>query len=207
MKTSKLLTIACSIFMLSASPVLMAQSGDEAFGKGSNILSLGVGLGGNYTYYGGGYTSTPDFVLSYENGTFGDVGPGTISLGALLAFKGVSYDYTDYHSGYYYNQSWTYYIIGIRSAYHLTIPSAPRFDPYVGIMLGYYDISYKVSSSDPYFNSPGDPYYATYSNSYASYMAFSLYIGARYYVSNRVGLWLELGYGYTDAALGICFKL
>ncbi len=192
--------------MLAATSAVYAQS-DEAFGKGSNILNVGVGLGGDYTYFGDGYTSTPDFVLSYENGTFGNVGPGTISLGALVAFKGIGYDYTDYHTGYYYNQNWTYYIIGFRSAYHLTIPSAPRFDPYAGLMLGYYDISYKVTSSDPYYNHPGDPYYGTYSASYAGYMAFGLYIGARYYVSEHVGLWLELGYGYTDAAIGVCFKL
>ncbi|HTA27422.1 MAG TPA: hypothetical protein VK809_06525 [Bacteroidia bacterium] len=207
MKINKPIALLSFCLILGSTPEVFAQSGDAAFEKGSNIINIGVGLGGNYTYFGDGYTSTPDFVISYDNGTFGDVGPGTISLGALVAFKGISYDYTDFRTGYYYNQNWSYYIIGVRGAYHLTIPSAPRFDPYAGLMLGYYDIGYKVSSSDPFFNHPGDPYYATYSNNYASYVAFSLYIGARYYLSNRVGLWLELGYGYTDAALGICFKL
>ena len=200
--------------MLCTSPVAYSQtsnstdySNSTAFGKGSNVLSLGIGLWGDYTYFGPGYTSSPNFVISYDNGTFGNVGPGTISLGALLSYKGIGYSYTDYHSGYYYNQNWSYYIIGLRSAYHLSIASIPRFDPYVGIMLGYYDIGYKESSNDPYFDNPGNPYYGYYTNNYSSYFAFSLYIGARYFVTNHVGVWLELGYGYTDAALGISFKL
>ena len=205
MKTSKLLKSISTALILGISSAAFAQ--DQAFEKGTNILSLGVGLGGSYTYYGDGYSSTPNFVVAYENGTFGNVGPGTISLGALFSYKGISYDYSDYHSGFYYNQSWTYYIIGIRSAYHLTIASAPRFDPYVGVMIGYYDIGYKVSSNDPDFNIPGNPYYGYYADNYASYLAFSMFIGARYYVSNRIGLWLELGYGYSDAAFGVTFKL
>jgi len=176
------------------------------FGKGSNVISVGIGVGGSYTYIGDGYTSTPNFVLTYDNGTFGNVGPGTISLGALLAYKGVSYDYTDPFSGYYYDQSWSYFILGVRGAYHLNIPAAPRFDPYVGLMLGYYDISYKETSSDPEFNNPRSPYYYYYTNTYNSYVAFSLFIGARYYISNSFGLWLELGYGYSDAAVGVSFK-
>jgi len=211
MKTNNLLSILCTALLLNMPAVGLCQtpvqsSGDESFGKGSNILSMGIGLGGEYTYYGDGYTSSPNLVLSYDNGTFGNIGPGTISLGALLSYKGISYDYTDYHSNYYYNQNWTYYLIGIRSAYHLTIPSAPRFDPYIGIMLGYYDISYKEASDDPYYNLPGNPNYNYYVNNYSSYLAFSLYIGARYYVTNRIGVWLELGYGYSNAALGISFK-
>jgi hypothetical protein len=211
MKTQKLIPVIVSLFSMNISMPALAQTSagptSDAFDKGSNIINLGLGLGGYYTYNGPNYSSTPNFVLSYDNGTFGNVGPGTISLGALLSFKGISYDYTNYNSGYYYNQSWTYYILGLRSAYHLTIPSCPKFDPYAGIMLGYYDIGYKVSSNDPEFNVPGNPYYFYYVNNYSNYLALSFYLGARYYVSNKVGLWLELGYGYTDAALGVCFKM
>jgi hypothetical protein len=182
-------------------------SNTDAFGQGSNILSVGLGLGGDYTYYGNGYSSTPDLVLSYDNGTFGNVGPGTISLGGLLAYKGVSYSYTDPYTGYNYSQNWYYYIIGFRSAYHWNFTNNGHFDPYIGLMLAYYDIGYKSSSNDPYYNHPGDPYYYYYANTYNSYLAFSLYLGARYYLSDRVGIWLELGYGYSNAAVGVCFKL
>ncbi len=214
MKTKKLLIGGVCLGALTMiSPMAYSQSetpsgGDNSpgFGKGTNLLSIGLGLGGSYTYFGDGYTSTPNFVLTYDNGTFGNVGPGTISLGALVAYKGISYDYTDFHSGYYYDQKWNYVILGFRSAYHFAIPTMHRFDPYVGVMLAYYDISYRETSSDPEFNVPGNPYYTYYVNNYSSYMAFSLYIGARYFVTNKIGLWLELGYGYSDAAIGVSFK-
>lgn len=182
-------------------------SNTNAFGQGSNVLNAGIGLGGYYSYYGDGYSSTPNFVLSYDNGTFGNVGPGTISLGGLFAYKGISYSYTDFNSGYNYSQTWSYYIIGIRSAYHWDFTRNNHFDPYIGLMLAYYDIGYKSSSNDPNYNDPHSPYYYYYSNTYGSYMAFSIYLGARYYVSNSVGIWLELGYGYSNAAIGVCFKL
>jgi len=202
-----------AIGLLSTAQVGFSQSSStlpsntNAFGQGSNALNVGVGLGGDYTYYGNGYSSTPNLVISYDNGTFGNVGPGTISLGGLLAYKGISYSYTNFNSGYIYNQNWHYYIIGFRSAYHWNFTTNDRFDPYIGLMLAYYNVGYTSNSTDPYYNHPGDPYYSYYSNTYGSYMAFSLYLGARYYLSNRVGIWLELGYGYSNAAIGVCFKL
>ena len=48
----------------------------QVFGKGTNLINMDVGLGGYYTYWGSGYYETPNFVIDYENGTFGNVGPG-----------------------------------------------------------------------------------------------------------------------------------
>jgi hypothetical protein len=45
-----------------------------------------------------------------------------------------------------------------------------------------------------------------YNHSYTSYLALSLYVGFRFYITPAVGLWAELGYGYTTLALGINFK-
>ncbi len=102
MKTLKFISTLSTAAILCLSPVAYGQNGGsgdgQAFGKGSNILSLGIGLGGDYIYDGPGYTSSPNFVLTYDNGTFGNVGPGTISLGLLFSYKGASYSYTDFHS-------------------------------------------------------------------------------------------------------------
>jgi hypothetical protein len=210
MKTSKLITalsISGLIFFSfissaqSSNTVISDQSTTEGFGKGSNVIGIGLGLGGNYTDIYSGYSSTPNFVLTYDNGTFGNVGPGIISLGGLFSYKGVSYTGYD-GAGYPYDDSWHYYIIGFRAAYHWDFTSNPHFDPYAGLMLAYYDISASTSFNDPYYNGIGNPYNATY----ASYTALSLYIGARYFVSNKIGIWLELGFGYSNAALGVSFK-
>ena len=176
----------------------------QTFTKGSNVINVGIGLGGYYNYWGSGYSSTPNFVISYENGTFPNVGPGTISLGGLLSYKGISDNYTD---GYTYTNKWTYWILGFRSAYHWNFTSSTKFDPYAGLMLGYYFLSHTYSSNDPNYNHPGDPYYHYYTDSYGNYASLSLFLGARYYVSNNVGFWAELGWGYTNLALGVNFKL
>lgn len=176
----------------------------ESFGKGTNVISLGVGVGGVYTYWGSGYSQTPNFVLAYENGTFGNVGPGTISLGLLASYKGISYNYTNH---FFYDQKWNYWIIGLRSAYHWNFTHSAKCDPYAGLMLGYYYLGYKFTTNDPDYNVPGDPYYYVYNASYSSYWALSAFIGFRYYVASKVGLWAELGYGYTTLALGLNFKL
>ena len=206
---SALLTITCSASFgqeTAPQPVASAPTNNSAFSKGTNVINAGVGMGGYYNYWGAGYYETPNFILSYENGTFGNVGPGTISLGALLSYKGIGDNYIA-GDGYNYTDTWTYWILGFRSAYHLNINGAPRFDPYAGLMLGYYFLNHSFSTNNPNYTHPGDPGYVYYTASYPNYAALSLYVGARYYLSNTVGIWGELGYGYTTLAVGINFKI
>jgi hypothetical protein len=169
------------------------------------MLSLGIGFGGVYNYWGFGYTESPNIILSYDNGTFGHVGPGLISLGGLLSYKSVGYDFSS--GPYYYNQSWSYWIIAFRSAFHWNFTNSQRCDPYIGLMLGYYFLGYHFSSNDPAVNAPGDPYYATYYNAtYNGYLAFSAYLGFRYFVTDKIGFWAEIGYGYSNLAFGASYK-
>ena len=204
------LAIITALF-ISTNSFAQQNSGSDnpvTFAKGDNVFNLGVGIGGAYSYWGDGYSETPNFILSYENGTFGNVGPGTISLGGLVSYKGISYDWNGGgRNDYNYSEKWNYWIIGFRSAYHWNFTTSSKFDPYVGLMLSYYVISHSFSSNDPYYNQPGNPGYYYYYNNYPSYLGLSLFIGARYYLSSKIGLWAELGYGYTTLALGVNFKL
>jgi len=214
MKTTKVFFTVSLGSLLLSSVACFGQSGDSAsriysnatynttpaFTKGTNVINLGIGLGGDYSYFGPGYIQIPDFVVSYENGTFGNVGPGTISLGGLLAFTGTSYTYFNEPTGTTYTDRWMYSILGFRSAYHLNVPSCPRFDPYAGLMLAYYYVGYSHTGSDA-------PYTYYYSSAYPSYLSPSVFIGARYYLSNTVGLWAELGYGYSNLAIGVSLKM
>jgi hypothetical protein len=185
-----------------------ALSGNpRTFDAGANVLNVGIGIGGDYYYWGPGYVQTPDFVLSYENGTFGNIGPGTISLGGLLDYTGTSYSYVNPGNGYTYTNNWNYWILGFRSAYHWNFTTSHRFDPYAGLMLGYYFINYSHTTNDPHVTEPADPGYVYYSAVYSNYLALSVFLGARYYVSNNVGLWAELGYGYSNLAIGVNFRL
>ncbi len=210
MKTKNIITALGILFLSSTSAFVSAQSSNnsnlpsnmDAFGKGTNVLSLGIGLGGSYTY---GTSESPNLVITYDNGTFDRVGPGIISLGGLLSYKSLTSTYTSYYygpgpGGYYYNinQTYSYFVLGFRAAYHWNFTTSRKFDPYAGFMLAYYDIGYKQTGDLP----PG----AVYTAAYSSYTALSLYLGARYYLSEHVAVWLELGFGYSNAALGVSYR-
>src|ERR1700761_1397746 len=109
---------AITVNILSLLPLAgFAQSDNPnpvTFPQGTNVLGIGVGIGGRYDEWGPGYTQTPEFVLSYENGTFGNVGPGTISLGGLVAYTGTAYTYYDRGSDYTSTNHLNYWVIGFR---------------------------------------------------------------------------------------------
>ena len=201
MKKLILILLLSPIFLNSALAQHVSQgasAGTESFSQGTNALAIGVGIGGTYGWWGPGYSSTPNLVISYENGISGNgkVGPGTISLGGLLSYKDISNTSNNPNNYYYYKQNWSYLILGLRAAYHWNFTGNAKFDPYAGIMIGYNFVSYSSSSNDPFWNNP----------SYDSYTAISLFLGCRYYVTKSIGLWAELGYGYTNLSLGVNFK-
>jgi hypothetical protein len=175
------------------------NSDAQHFNNGDNVLSPGVGFGsslGNYTYS----TQTPAISLQYEHGNWDVGGPGVISLGGYLGYKSYSNNYADVFYGY--TQKWTWLIIGLRSAYHFNMINAKNVDLYGGLMLSYNILTYKYSSA--YTNS----YYENlYHGSYGSGFSLSLYIGGRYYFTDNVAAFLELGYGISNATIGASFRL
>ncbi|MEO6883964.1 MAG: hypothetical protein ABI199_08060 [Bacteroidia bacterium] len=202
-----LLTAGLAAFGLLFSTSVKAQG----FDKGTNVINLGVGFGGEYTYFGAGYSATPAISVSYEQGIWPNIGPGTISLGGLFAYKGISYsnNFQDWDGNgiwqnYTEKDSWTYYIIGLRAAYHLKTKN-DKFDPYAGLMIGYYHTSYSYTNTDPNYGHPGYYGYNTTAQSYSSYVTPSFFIGARYMFSN-FGIFGELGYGYSNLTLGLSYK-
>lgn len=188
------------------------SSGDGAWAQGTNVIGVGVGFGGgldSYSYLGGWSTSaSPGFMLSYEHGINEHWGIGLAVTYATSSLTGPTE--TDYNltTGvpFTYVDSWKFTATGIiiRGAYHFTVNS--KFDPYVGLGLGYFDFSAKYTDNDP--NDALNPYYVEPSVSLGG-AAFTAFVGARYYVASSVGIWAELGYtGYAGNLinLGLNFK-
>ncbi|MGP8215516.1 MAG: hypothetical protein ACLQQ4_08130 [Bacteroidia bacterium] len=184
-------------------PSAEPSTNNSEFMKGTNIISTGIGINSFYNYWGDGYYETPNFVLTFENGTFGNVGPGTISLGGLFSYQDINENFTG-TNGYHYYGNWAYWALSFRSAYHLIVPGAPKFDPYAGVMLGYYFFNQTFSTNNPDYTPPDSPIYTT---TPPNYFALSMYVGARYFLSNTVGIWGEFGSGYTPFTFGASFKL
>jgi hypothetical protein len=186
------------------------SSGDDAFGQGVNIINAGIGFGGglsSYSYLGGWSTSaSPGYMLSFEHGLNDHWGLGlafTYATSSLTSPTETDYSPTT-GLPFTYTEGWKFTAIGIvvRGVYHFATSS--KFDPYVGIGLGYFDFSSKYTNNDPNASTA----YAVTAPSLGG-VAFSGFLGARYYFSSSIGVWAELGYtGYAGNLLnlGLNFK-
>ena len=171
--------------------MLMAISNSYSqghFENGDNVLGVGIGFGstlaGSYTYG----SQTPGLCVLYEHGMWDLDGPGVVSLGGYLGYKGYSYNYGGYRA------KWNYTVIGFRSAYHYNGLETTDWDVYGGAMLSFRITSY--SDNDPFPD-----------GSYSSGINLSLYIGGRYYFTDKVAAYAELGYGISYLTLGAAFML
>ena len=163
-----------------------------AFDKGSTTLGLCVGVGIDYDYYGTA-VQLPAFGLVYDQGIIANVGPGTIGVGGLLAFKTAHYNYS--YGGY--KATWSNYIVGVRGTYHLTLlkDKNNKFDPYAGVLLGVRIFRY----NDTYYNTwTYNPY-----NYGGAYFTKGVFVGAKYNFSKNFGAFAEVGYDISNARIGL----
>jgi len=163
----------------------------QEFQKGTNIISAGVGLGSSILSYSGA-SQTPALSLQYERGVWDVGGPGVISLGGYVGYKGYSYSATDY------SEKWHYTVLGVRSAYHYNGLNVDKLDLYGGVMLSYNILSYSYSDNLGYNVSDN--------GSYGSTVGLSLYVGARYFFTDNLAVLAEFGYGVAYLNVGIAAK-
>jgi Outer membrane protein beta-barrel domain len=151
----------------------------QAYKEGDKLLNVGVGL--SSYYYG-----TP-FGVSYESGI-----NENISVGGQFDYNSGSY-------GAYTLSDWKYtaFYVGARGSYHL----APllklnddKIDLYAGIGLGYQSFKWNDNG-----------YGAGYST--GSGIFFNYFIGGKYYFTEKIGAFVELGYtGLSSSRLGLAVK-
>lgn len=191
----KKMILCAFVFLLVANAFNAVKA--QSFQKGTNVLSLGVGLGSSLLSYSGS-SQTPAISAQYERGIWNIGGPGVISLGGYVGDK--SYKYSGKASGYSWSEKWNYTIAGVRSAYHYTGISNKKIDVYGGIMLSANIVSYK------YKNNTGNNNGYAGAGNYNSGAGFTGFVGGRYYFSNHIAAMAELGYGVSYLTLGASFK-
>lgn len=162
---------------------------DPTFVKGDKVLNVGIGLG-NALYIGTYYhMQVPPVSASLEFGVKdGVIEKGSIGVGGYLGYSSYKWDYSGW--GYKYSN----FIIGVRGAFHY--PLVNKLDTYVGLLLGANIVSSKEF---------GTPVGYDYSAS-SSGLAWSGFLGGRYYFTDKFGVMAELGYGITYLNLGIALK-
>ena len=156
----------------------------EVFHKGTTAINAGVGLG---SYYSG--LALPPLSVSLDYGIVDNLingNNGSISIGGFAGYTGGSQTYGTYKS------SFSYIALGGRGAFHYQF--APKLDTYAGMMISY-DI---ISTPDSWAN---------YVWSYGSRVDWSIFLGARYFFTEKIGAFAELGYGFYNLNLGVTFKL
>ena len=164
------------------------------FNLDDQVVNIGIGLGSVYGF--GLYSSTtiPPISISFEKGIVDDVlEKGVIGVGAYLGYTSYKYHYV--YSFYDYGWKYTNIIVGARGSFHY--PVIDNLDTYVGLLLGYnIRLSTAIGEADLYDSTPD-----------RGSIAYSGYVGARYYFSDKFSGFAELGYGIAYLTLGLGVKL
>lgn len=176
-------------------------SGDGAWDQGASAINLGIGFLGNgagNVASGASASVAPAFELSYERGLNEHWGIGLNityqSASATSSYSGIDYNYATFQQ-FTYTTTDKYSVsllnFDIRGAYHFS--AGAKFDPYIGLALGYCDASAtdNTTSTDPNIASSS-------STGSITGVEFGLFVGGRYYFSDHIGAWAELQ--YTDAS-------
>ncbi|TDQ82839.1 hypothetical protein [Sphingobacterium yanglingense] len=173
-------------FILFAAFMTITVHGQQ-FQKGTTAINAGIGLG---TALGGLGKARPAIAIAVDHGMWAVGGSGVVSLGGYVGNTG--YKYNDLG----YTAKWNYTIVGLRGAYHYNgLSEVPSLDVYGGAMLGYNIAKYSSDSGDDSF-----------ANTYGSGLGFSGFIGGRWFFTESIGAYAELGYGVSILNAGVTFK-
>lgn len=120
----------------------------------------------------------------------GAYGPGIIA-------GGVGVDYYSWSNDYGAVGSYRYSVVPLQlfGNYHFTIESNKKLDPYLGVALVYSAVSASWSGS------------GVAASAAASSTAFAGQAGVRYFMSDRLALQGQLGFGYGTLGFGATWKL
>ena len=160
----------------------------QAFQNGDMVGNLGVGFG--WYGYGYGASSLPAFSLSIEKGIKDIENVGPLSIGGIIGFKHASYAWTSV-----YDWTWNDVIIAARGAIHYDLLKNEKVDTYGGVGLGL-----RIQSYSDY------NVFGVKGSSTSVKPLFALYLGGRYYFSDKLAGFAELGYGLGYLTLGLSYK-
>lgn len=180
----------------------------QVFSKGSQFISVGYGVGNVVSKYPYGIynnyqnTNFGPLMISYEKSLFENDFKGKsiragkfnsyIGLGGVVYFNSSRENWKEFYSYEYKIRS-----IGLmfRGAYHVDF-NIPNLDVYGGFGIGFRYYHYKMNTLDP-----------NWSNSTAVGLIAQMYIGGRYFVTERFGFFVEGAAGSAFANIGVTFKL
>lgn len=159
--------------------------------KDAKFFNAGIGFGTNL--YSGSYYAlqVPPLSVSLEYILKDDIldGKGALGAGGYLGFASYKYDVA--------NWGWKYtsIVIGPRGYFHYNF--LEQLDTYTGVLIGYNILSSKSFGNIPGWNT----------NASSGGLAYSWFVGGRYFFSDNLAAMAELGWGVAYLNVGICMKL
>lgn len=167
----------------------------QAFKTGDMVANVGAGFG--WYGYGYGATSLPALSLSIEKGIKDIDKLGPLSIGGIIGFKHASYAWSTA-----YDYSWNDFIVAARGALHYDLFKNEKVDTYGGVAVGLRMQSYSYYTWVPPY---GVNDYEKVSTTTAHPLV-ALYVGGRYFFTNNLAVFGELGYGLGYLTLGVSYK-
>ena len=180
--------IVIASFLWIVTPLMSTaqSSGDGTMELGDWNLNFSVGAGNRM--WASDYAVGPALKISFEKGMW-KAGPGVITLGGEYTF---AYFWKNHGNDWHENRA--NMVFGARGAYHYGW-GVKGLDTYAGVPIGFgfsihqnKDNDHNTSSVD-FFPNAG------------------FFAGAAYYFTDRFGVFGEVGYNSTFAAMGIVLKL
>lgn len=187
--------IALSIICVFA---LSQQANAQKLEPGDIDVNLGLGFGKTYYSFSySGYSSFPAITISGDYGLTDDFGSGTIGVGPVIGYSRASYDYSGFGGDYKWVLSEL--ILGARGTYHYEV--IDNLDTYGGAML--YMINYRYKYTGDYGSFLGsDSDVVTDTD-----VKISIFAGAKYYFTDNIAAFGEIGYSITWLTVGASLKL
>lgn len=182
--------IAGLALMAAATFSTVGAQAQDVFNRGTNVVSLLVGVGGSLVSTSN--MIVPPIQFNYEHGLVDGLIDGKASVGAGIGAGYAASKYTIFGSRYITN----YGFVGARGSFHYQF--IPKLDAYLGALLGAGFQASNVKVVD----------YTSTVNSNDSNVGFAygVYAGARYYFTPNIAVNTELGYGISIFNLGVTFR-
>ncbi|HXG00805.1 MAG TPA: hypothetical protein VNL69_08455 [Bacteroidota bacterium] len=179
-----------ALLLLLAHTTVSARSGYDPNVK---IAQFGIGLGGLGGFYGS--SNLPVLSAGVDFGV-----DKMFSAGGRIGYTSSSFEspYLVGFNRFIYRWKYTYITLAGRGSYHYPIENE-KLDLYGGLDLGYNIVSSKYDG-----DVAGRAFAASASG---SYIFFGAHVGGRYYFSESLAAFGELGYGFGILNVGISLKL
>ena len=169
-------------------------SNAQQLSEGNSMINLGVGLSSYFTS-GTGYSVT----LPPVEGSYEYMITENISIGGFVGAYGSKYE-TNFDLATNFSSKFSYIHGGALGNYHFV--NDDKFNAYVGARLGYVNVSTSSGSSDNEIDNILNDLDFT-----ASGLLYGIQLGGRYFISDKIAINAELGYGISVLKIGVTFKL